>query len=68
MEIGEVYQVKPAFMKDSDTGGKALKGKVVYVHPKRRFAVLAFKGVHGISRECFRPEELTADKRCKRWA
>lgn len=60
MQKKERYRVKPAFAlsKDGFTGER-LVGQVVWVHPKRRFAVLAFGG--GV-RECFYPEQLTADK------
>jgi hypothetical protein len=34
-------------------------GTVVWVHPKKRYAVLEFAGVYGKPRECWKPEELT---------
>lgn len=39
--------------------GKVMKtGKAVYAHPKGRFVTLEFKGVKGMARECFYPEQL----------
>ena len=55
---GERYRVKPVFSMSKD--GRVVKpmtGKVTWVHPKGRFAVLIFAG--GV-RECFFPEQLTA--------
>lgn len=60
MEIGEKYRVRPEFTSSKDgTVGEKKVGTVVWVHPKGRFAVLAFGG--GV-REVFYPEQLTADK------
>ena len=60
MEVGQKYRVKPAFTTYKDgTAGVRMTGRVVWAHPKGRFAVLAFAG--GV-RECFYPEQLTADK------
>ena len=59
MQKEEQYRVKPAFAlsKDGFTGER-LVGRVVWVHPKRRFAVLVFAG--GV-RECFYPEQLRVE-------
>ena len=60
MEVGEKYRVRPEFTSSKDgTSGVRMVGTVVRVHPKGRFAVLAFAG--GV-RECFYPQQLTADK------
>lgn len=60
MENDEKYRVKPVFASSNDgTSGVRMVGRVVWVHPKGRFAVLAFAG--GV-REVFYPEQLTADK------
>lgn len=57
MEIGKVYQVTPVFMKGEygTDPRKKLRGKCVYIHPRRRYCVLDFgDGV----REGFWIEEL----------
>lgn len=64
MQIGEVYLVKI----DSSTPDLAgvkhpVKGRVVYVHPRGRYATLEFQGVHGKFREAFYPEQLTERSR-----
>lgn len=57
MEVGQKYRVKPAFTTYKDgTAGVRMIGRVIWVHPKGRFAVLAFAG--GV-RECFYPQQLT---------
>lgn len=61
--IGNKYRVMPAFTYNKDPGksntGKMLTGTVVYVHPRGRYAVLAFKTKSGeVLRECFSLEEL----------
>lgn len=75
MKVGEQYMVHPeCALPDSRVKKRMVKGKavvtkipmqgtVVWVHPKLRFAVLEFEGVHGNPRECFRPSELTEKKR-----
>lgn len=66
MEVGEIYLVTPVFTTcGAGNQRQPMKGKVVYVHPKRRFAVLEFKGVNRNPRESFWPQELTV--RCKHW-
>lgn len=67
MQIGEIYAVKPAFASGDSSGAshRIMRGRVVYIHPKGRFAVLEFRGFHGTARECFWPDELTAENRRK---
>lgn len=60
MKVGEVYIVKPVCAIPTKTNEKPpMKGTVIWVHPRLRFAVLEFKGIHGNPRECFWPWELT---------
>lgn len=64
MQVGEEYMVRV----DSTVQGKGemprlMRGKVVWVHPKGRFAELEFQGVNGKFRECFLPERLTEKNR-----
>ena len=63
LAIGQCYRVMPAFSGTIIQKGKAQAGKIVYIHPKGRYAVLEFDGVCGRPRECFWPEELTEDNR-----
>lgn len=37
---------------------KILTGKITYVHPKGRFALVEFKSKGGTLRECFHPNEM----------
>lgn len=61
INIGEQYIVTPdAAMPDRDGYKRPMKGTVVWIHPKGRFAELEFEGVNGKFRECFLPENLTA--------
>lgn len=62
-KVGEVYSVTPQFTKCRVDSGVPMRGKVVFIPKHRRYAVLAFNGIHGISRECFWPEDLTV--KCK---
>lgn len=62
-KVGEVYSVTPQFTKSRVDKGRPLRGKVVFIPKHRRFAVLAFPGIHGTSREAFWPEDLKA--RCR---
>ena len=67
MKAGEVYIVKPECAIPTKTNNKPpKKGKVVWVHPKQRFAVLEFEGIIGNPRECFGPAELTEKNRVQR--
>ena len=55
---GERYRVAPAF--GGMIGNKVVwqVGKVWWVHPRGRYAVLVFDGVAGRLRECFPPDDL----------
>ena len=59
-KLGEIYSVAPEFARTGVTGGSIMRGKVVFIPTHRRFAVLEFPGIHGVSRECFWPEDLMA--------
>lgn len=59
VKAGQKYWVTPAFAGMQPAEDKKQIGKVVWVHPKRRYAVLEFEGVDGRPRECFRMDELT---------
>lgn len=64
MQIGEVYKVSLDSTTPDTKGTKnPVKGEVVYVHPRRRYATLEFQGVHGRFRESFFPEQLTDKNR-----
>lgn len=60
MQIGESYMVTPAFsVTVQEFRPRPMKGKVIYVHPKGRYATLEFEGTrHGNPRECFPLSEL----------
>ena len=64
VQLGERYQVLPAFIANINNAltSRTQVGKVVYVHPKGRYAVLEFEGVYGNPREGYRMDELTPDK------
>ena len=62
-KVGEVYAVTPQFTKGRVDKGKPMRGKVAFIPKNRRYAVLAFPGPNGISREAFWPEDLKA--RCR---
>lgn len=53
IRVGDKFRVKPAFAKNDGGTPHYMTGKVVYIHPKGRYAVLEFEGVHGKSREGF---------------
>lgn len=59
--LGKVFYVVPEFMKPKNGSGaeavKPIPGRVVWVHPKGRFAVLQFDFSEPI-RECFTLQEL----------
>lgn len=61
IRIGMRFRVKPAFAKQEGTNAesKIQPGRVVYIHPKGRYAVLEFDGVLGNPRESFPLDELT---------
>lgn len=50
---GDKLRVKPAFAKNEGGVPHYMTGKVVYIHPAGRYAVLEFEGVHGKAREGF---------------
>lgn len=58
MELGKYYRVKPVFAVEKEGAGRFMMGRVIYIHPQGRFAVLEFEGAMGTARECFWPEEL----------
>lgn len=58
MEIGKWHRVAPVFSIEKEGPGRFMMGKVVYVHPQGRFAVLEFEGRWGTVRESFWPEQL----------
>lgn len=63
MEVGEKYRVVPDFITYKDgTAGTRMTGRVIWVHPKGRFAVLEFKS--GV-REVFTPDQLTEKRRVR---
>ena len=67
MQLGEVYRVQlnvPASWVDHKEKRMG-EGKVVFVHPNKRFATLEFKGVHGKFRESFRSDQLTENNRMR---
>ena len=67
MQVGEEYIVRPELAISTKTNAKpSMRGTVVWVHPKLRFAVLEFEGIHGKPRECFYPNELTAKNRVQK--
>lgn len=58
MRVGEIYRVKTESVCCEDNRPNfrpRVKGRVVWVHPRGRFAVLQLSGG---SRECYYPEEL----------
>ena len=66
MRVGEVYIVKPECAIPTKTNeNPPMKGTVIWVHPKERFAVLEFEGVSGNPRKCFQARLLTEANRIK---
>lgn len=61
IKIGMRFRVKPTFSKPdgANSDSKLQPGRVVYIHPKGKFAVLEFDGVFGNPRESFPMDELT---------
>ena len=59
VELKQQYRVSPAFAKVKDGLSTSMVGKVVYIHPKQRYAVLEFEGPLGASRESFYLDQLT---------
>lgn len=64
-EVGEIYSVCPEFGGSSVSKSGMMRGKVAHIPTHRRYAVLEFKGVNGISREAFWPEDLLAKCRAR---
>lgn len=58
VQIGECYMVQPAFCGKQEDSTKAIKGRVIEIHMKGRFAILEFEGYWGKVRECFPLEDL----------
>ncbi len=66
MKIGEVYMMRTESTPcDEKNHRPALRGRVVYVHPMLRYAVLEFQGIHGSFRESYFTEYLTKKRRVK---
>lgn len=63
IELNQEYRVKPAFTKTNDENCKSMVGRVVYIHPKGRYAVLEFEGAGGKARESFPMDQLTDKNR-----
>ena len=63
VELNQKYRVKPAFSMVKDGLGEPMVGKVIYIHPQNRYAVLEFQGVSGVSREAFDIPLLTEKNR-----
>ncbi len=63
IELNQKYRVTPAFTKTNVEVCKSLVGRVVYIHPKGRYAVLEFKGPGGKARESFPLDQLTDKNR-----
>lgn len=59
VEIGQKYRIKPTFSKEKDGLDGPKVGKVIYIHPQGRYAVLEYEGPNGVAREAFNLEELT---------
>lgn len=59
VELKQRYRVNPAFAKVKDGLSTSMVGEVVYIHPQKRYAVLAFAGPIGVSRESFYLDQLT---------
>lgn len=65
IRVGDKLRVAPVFAKHDGGVPRYMTGKVVYIHPKGRYAVLEFKGVHGKSREGFNLWDLLQKKERK---
>ncbi len=59
VKIGDQFRVTTSFGAEYD-GKKVQTGKVVWLDPRGRFAVLEFDGVAGKPRECFHLGELVS--------
>ena len=72
VKLGMRFWVNPAFTKrdDGKSTTKKQAGKVVWIHPKGRYAVLEFEGVTGSPRESFHMLYLTEEnlvREKKKW-
>lgn len=66
MQLGERYMVTTeSSVCDRTNARHTIRGKVVYVHPEGRFAVLEFQGIRGKFRESFFPEQLTDNNKVR---
>lgn len=66
MQLGERYMVTTeSSVCDRTNARHPIRGKVVYVHPEGRFAVLEFQGIRGRFRESYFPEQLTQKNRVR---
>ena len=63
VELNQKYRVRPAFAKTSVEACEPMVGRVVYIHPEGRYAVLEFEGPAGKARESFTPDQLTDKNR-----
>lgn len=63
IELGQKYRVSPAFTKTNAEACKSMVGRVVYIHPKGRYAVLEFEGPGGKAKESFPLDQLTDQNR-----
>lgn len=63
IELNQKYRVSPAFTKINVEACKSMVGRVAYIHPKGRYAVLEFEGPGGTARESFPLDQLTDKNR-----
>lgn len=59
VEINQKYRVEPQFSRSGCNKAENMVGRVCYIHPQGRYAVLEFSGPHGKSREAFDLDSLT---------
>jgi hypothetical protein len=65
VQVGEIYRVRTDSVYcegQSMHSRPRVKGRVKWVHPKGRYAVLELSGGH---RECYWPEQLTERNRVR---
>ena len=63
IELNQKYRVNPAFTKTNVEASKSMVGRVVYIHPKKRYAVLEFEGPGGKAKESFPLDQVTDKNR-----
>ena len=63
VERNQKYRVIPAFSKTKIEECKSMVGRVVYIHPEGRYAVLEFEGTGGKAKEAFPLGQLTDKNR-----